>query len=85
MRTVAFALVTGVSALIQTGSVAPQGAGRFPLWDGQATVAQYADRAHLPSTLVLRLGDCRAAIRRPTEVLTITGFRIMVSLSDDAR
>ena len=27
-------------------------------------------------------GNCRSAIRRPTEVLTITGFRIMVPVAD---
>jgi formylglycine-generating enzyme required for sulfatase activity len=30
-------------------------------------------------------GNCRAAIRRPTEVLTITGFRIMVPLTEETR
>jgi hypothetical protein len=30
-------------------------------------------------------GNCRSAIRRPTEVLTITGFRIMVPLTEETR
>jgi formylglycine-generating enzyme required for sulfatase activity len=57
MKRVTFALMIGASALLQTASVSPQSAVRFPMWDGQETVAEYARRAHVSPTLTLNLGD----------------------------
>src|SRR3979490_3109823 len=57
MKTVALAVVMGASALVQIGSAASQSASRFPMWDANEAVAEYAQRAKLASTLTLNLGD----------------------------
>ena len=55
MKTVSLALILSLTGLFLASAGQPT-AGKFPLWDGKESVADYAKRAKLEPTLTLDLG-----------------------------
>lgn len=59
MKTSVLRTVLFLNSLLLLAADAPKTSGKFPLWDGKETVAEYAKRAQLEPTLSLDLGGVK--------------------------